>query len=118
MDIPLELSFHNIDSSDLTVTKDKESATVATPPISRDVALYVTKATTPKEKVAKGRKSNKGPASIYAPAASASATGPANDARTGAPATTGTGANSTAPGATPGTNPGQPGAAKPSGIKQ
>jgi hypothetical protein len=69
----------SIDASEMNVTKDKESPTVATPPIERDVALYVTKATTPKDKVAK--RSHKGPQSIYAPAASESATGPANDAR-------------------------------------
>ena len=83
----------NIDTSDLTVTKDKESATVATPPITRDVALFVTKATTPTEKVARSKKSSKGPASIYAPAASGAATGLANDARPTGP---GTGASSTA----------------------
>jgi hypothetical protein len=66
----------SIDASDLTVSKDKESATLATPPITRDAALYVTKATTPREKSARAKKSNRGPSSIYAPAASANATGP------------------------------------------
>ena len=76
----------SIDVSDMTISKDKESATLATPPISRDVALYVARATTPKEKTARAKKSSKGPASIYAPAASAAATGSSNDARPAASA--------------------------------
>ncbi|HLJ56960.1 MAG TPA: DUF5060 domain-containing protein [Chthonomonadaceae bacterium] len=83
----------SIDASEMNVTKDKESPTVATPPIERDVALYVTRATTPREKVAK--RSHKGPQSVYAPAASESATGPANDAR---------GAGTAAAAARPGAN--------------
>ncbi len=101
----------SIDASDINVTKDKESPTVATPPIERDVALYVTRATTPKDKVAGGKKSRKGPASIYAPAASMSATGPANDARgsaasaSGKPAAAGTPATTATGGAAPVTAP-------------
>jgi len=112
----------SLDATDLTVSKDKESATLATPAVSRDVALYVTKATTPKEKTARAKKSNRGPASIYAPAASANATGPGGDVKPTAPASppAGTGAPGTgkpaAPGSTPGgttTPPAQPGLSKP-----
>jgi hypothetical protein len=104
----------SIDAAEINVSKDKESATLATPPITRDVALYVTKATTPKDKVAKGKKSTKGPTSIYAPASSANATGPANDLRTGPPEGAG---KATAPGA-PGVSPATPGATvQPSGTR-
>jgi hypothetical protein len=101
-----------IDASDLTVSKDKESATLATPPINRDVALYVTKATTPKDKQARARKSNKGPQSIYAPAASASATGPG----LGAPPASATTTPGT-PGYTPPAGQAQPSLGKPDIIK-
>jgi len=104
----------SLDATDINVSKDKESATLATPPVTRDVALYVAKATTPKDKVAKGKKSTKGPASIYAPASSASATGPANDLRTGPPEGKG---NTTTPGAPGTTVPGQPTGTKPETIK-
>jgi hypothetical protein len=109
----------SIDAADINVSKDKESATLATPPITRDVALYVAKATTPKDKVAKGKKSTKGPASIYAPASSASATGPANDLRTGAPEGAGKAAAQTAPGASPAApaTPGAPAPGQPAGTK-
>ena len=104
-----------VDTSDMTVSKDKESATLATPPINRDIALYVTKATTPKDKEARAKKSNKGPASIYAPAASANATGPGNPPAASASATTRTGAGT--PGTTSPSSPGQPTNAKPDLLK-
>jgi hypothetical protein len=107
----------SLDATDITVSKDKESATLATPPVTRDVALYVAKATTPKEKVAKGKKSTKGPASIYAPASSASATGPANDLRTGSPEGTGKSTTPGAQGTSPTAQPGQPTGTKPEAIK-
>ena len=57
----------SLTTSDLTVSKSPESATLATPPISRDVALYVVKAGTP-DKKSKTGKSKKASASIYADA--------------------------------------------------
>ncbi len=88
----------SIDATDLVVSKDKESATLATPPITRDVALYVMKDTALKDKAARAKKSNKGPASIYAPAASASATGPGIETRS--PVDNLSGAGATSPGGT------------------
>jgi len=46
----------SLDETELTVARDKESATLVTPPIKRDVALYVVKANAPSAEKPKGRK--------------------------------------------------------------
>ena len=58
----------SLDVVDLTVSKDKESATLATPPILRDVALYVAKAGTPDKKGKGGKSKTKTTTSVYADA--------------------------------------------------
>lgn len=58
----------SLDATDVTIAKDKESGTINIPPVTRDVAFYLAKATTPADKSARTKASRKGPASIYAPA--------------------------------------------------
>ncbi|HZT41539.1 MAG TPA: DUF5060 domain-containing protein [Chthonomonadaceae bacterium] len=57
-----------LDTTDLTVTGDKEAATLSTPPIANDVALYVVRAgtnTASTEKKKRGEKSARSSSSIH-----------------------------------------------------
>lgn len=51
----------SLDTADLTVGKEKEPAALTTPPVTRDVALYVTKAGAPPADAAKNKKGKKEP---------------------------------------------------------
>jgi hypothetical protein len=73
----------SLDATDLTVANAKEGASLSTPPITRDVALYIVKAGTPPATTAKNKKEKKGANSAYAAPY--------------APATSTTGATSSAP---------------------